>query len=96
MSTEESTPETTDTSTTEEVVEPERPAGVSNEQWDAFTAKFDAFAERVEKGLSAKRPATPKPQAVTTPSKKPVVKTEDAPETKTEATPKKKTRGYWG
>lgn len=93
MSTEESTPETTDTSTIE-VVEPERPEGISDEKWAAFEAKFDAFADRIEKGLNAKRPATPKPQAVTTPSKKPVAKTEETPEAKSEKKPK--TRGYWG
>jgi hypothetical protein len=92
MSTDESTPETSET-TTEEVVIPDRPAGISDEKWDAFEAKFDAFAEDVKKGLNAKRPAAPK-QTVTTPSKKPV---ETATETKTTETekPKKKSRGWW-
>ena len=98
MTTSEST-EVTETEETVEVPEaPDRPNGVTNEQWSEFMTKFDAFAERIEKGLTAKRPTAPKAstQQVTKPSVKPEAKTapnppkEDAPEK-----PKKK-RGYWG
>ena len=93
----------TDDSTTETEVEieapeaPERPEGVTNAQWSEFMTKFDAFADRVEKGLTAKRPTAPKAQTVTTPSPKPKAKVEETPsETKTEEKPKKRSRGYWG
>lgn len=76
------------------IEEPERPSGISDEKWDAFMTKFDQFAERIEKGLSAKRPATPKStQTITTPSKKPAPPAEE----KTEPpAAKKKSKGYWG
>ncbi len=95
MSTEDSATEPTDEVVVPET--PERPNGVTNEQWSEFMTKFDTFAERIEKGLTAKRPAAPKAttQPVSKPSPKPEPKTESAPE-KTEEQPKKKKRGYWG
>lgn len=96
MSTDESQSET-ETTEVEAPEIPDRPSGVTNEQWSEFVTKFDAFAERVEKGLTAKRPAAPKAQQVTTPSRKPVEKTEEkTPEKTPEEKPKGRSKGYWG
>ena len=87
-----------DEPTTEEVDAPEmpdRPSGVSNEEWADFRSEFKAFAERVEKGLTARRPAAPKAsQTVEKPSRKPEPKEEEKTPEKAPEKPKRK-RGYW-